>query len=118
MSGLTTHVLDLVAGRPAAGVRVRLARYKGDLAVSVADAVTNEDGRLDHPLVAPDDFVAGVYELLFHVGDYFAADAPADGAAPRFLDVVPLRFGVDDPARHYHVPLLVTPWSFSTYRGS
>jgi len=77
---------------------------------------TNADGRTDEPLLQGDDLVRGVYELLFEVGDYFADVLPADG--PRFLDQVPIRFGVADPAMHYHVPLLASPWSYSTYRGS
>ena len=115
MSGLTTHVLDLVTGRAAAGVRVSVSRIDHGRSTHVADAVTNADGRVDKPLLAGEDFTAGIYEIAFHVGAYFG-QAPASGV--RFLDVVPLRFGVDDPSVHYHVPLLVTPWSYSTYRGS
>ena len=117
MSGLTTHVLDLVTGKPAAGVHITLSRLEHGRAHHITDAVTNSDGRLDKPMIEPEAFVVGVYELAFHVGDYFGDDP---GAKPglRFLDVVPLRFGVSDPTLHYHVPLLVTPWSFSTYRGS
>lgn len=117
MSGLTTHVLDLVSGKPAAGVRITLSRLADGRVHHLADAVTNADGRLDAPLIAPEAFTSGVYELAFHVGDYFG-DGPEAGSRLRFLDVVPLRFGVADPKLHYHVPLLVTPWSFSTYRGS
>ena len=102
---LTTHVLDLAAGRPAAGVAITLLR-EGEV---VARAVTNGDGRTDAPLL--DALEAGVYELRFAVGDYFGADE-------RFLDVVPVRFGVTDPSAHHHVPLLVAPGGYSTYRGS
>ena len=116
MAGLTTHVLDLVLGRPAAGVRVVVARVERDGARILAEIRTNADGRCDAPLVAADALKVGVYELLFHVGDYFGRGAPGD--PPPFLDVVPLRFGVADPTLHYHVPLLVTPWAYSTYRGS
>lgn len=102
MSGLTTHVLDLARGRPAAGVAIELAR--GDAVV--ARAVTGEDGRAR----LLDALEAGGYELRFAVGDYFGSAA--------FLDVVPVRFGVVDPSEHHHVPLLVAPGGYSTYRGS
>jgi hydroxyisourate hydrolase len=107
---LTTHVLDTAAGRPAAGVRVELWRG-GAL---VAGAVTNADGRTDAPLA--DALEAGGYELRFAVGPYFAASGLA--SEPPFLDVVPVAFGVADPDAHHHVPLLVSPWAYSTYRGS
>jgi hydroxyisourate hydrolase len=103
---LTTHVLDTARGRPAAGVEVELWR-DGRL---VTSAITNEDGRCDAPLVEDGALREGEYELRFAVGAYFG-DAS-------FLDVVPVRFRVADPAQRYHVPLLVTPWSYSTYRGS
>jgi 5-hydroxyisourate hydrolase len=109
---LTTHVLDVGRGRPAAGVRVELWR-DGAL---VASAVTNRDGRVDAPLVAPGGLEVGVYELRFAVGAYFGGGD--DAAGPPFLDVVPVRFGVTDVEAGHHVPLLVTPWSYSTYRGS
>jgi 5-hydroxyisourate hydrolase len=99
---LSTHVLDLAAGRPAAGVAVTVAR--GDAVV--ASAVTGSDGRA----ALLDALEAGEYELRFAVGDYFGADG--------FLDVVPVRFSVRDPATHHHVPLLVAPGGYSTYRGS
>lgn len=100
---LTTHVLDTARGRPAAGVAIELARG-GKV---VASAVTNADGRLDEPFAGIE---AGEYELTFAVGDYFGERA--------FLDRVPVRFRIADPEAHYHVPLLVSPWSYSTYRGS
>ena len=102
---LTTHVLDLAAGRPAAGVAITLLRGEDVLAT----AVTNADGRTDAPLL--ERLEAGEYELRFAVGDYF-------GGESRFLDVVPVRFGVSDPDAHHHVPLLVAPGGYSTYRGS
>jgi 5-hydroxyisourate hydrolase len=102
---LTTHVLDVARGRPAAGVAIELVR--GDEVV--ATAVTNADGRTDAPLL--EELEAGEYELRFAVGDYFGGEA-------RFLDVVPVRFGVSDPDAHHHVPLLVAPGGYSTYRGS
>lgn len=110
---LTTHVLDTAAGRPAAGVTVELSR-DGAL---LATAVTNADGRCDAPLLAGPDLVAGIYELRFHVGAYFRAAGVAL-PDPAFLDVVPVRFGIAGAAAHYHVPLLVSPYGYSTYRGS
>jgi 5-hydroxyisourate hydrolase len=104
---LTTHVLDLSRGRPAAGVAITLARGEQVLAT----AVTNADGRTDAPLL--DRLEQGVYELRFAVGEYFAGEPE-----PPFLDVVPVRFGVSDPDAHHHVPLLVAPGGYSTYRGS
>ncbi len=114
---LTTHVLDTAAGRPAAGVRIELSR-DGE---TLRDTVTNDDGRADGPLLAGADFTPGVYELAFHVGDYFRAQANArerNIPEPPFLDVVPVRFGVSQADRHYHVPLLISPFGYSTYRGS
>ncbi len=114
MGRLTTHVLDTASGRPAAGVAVRLARV-GE-AEALAAAVTNRDGRTDQPLLSG-PLPPGPYELTFAVADYFRAS----GAAlphPPFLDVIPVRFAVADPDGHYHVPLLVSPWSYATYRGS
>jgi 5-hydroxyisourate hydrolase len=106
---LTTHVLDVARGRPAAGVAITLSRVSdGEV---LARAVTNADGRTGAPLAAA--LPAGEYELVFAVGDYFGR-----GADPPFLDRVPVRFGIADPDAHYHVPLLVSPWAYSTYRGS
>jgi 5-hydroxyisourate hydrolase/2-oxo-4-hydroxy-4-carboxy-5-ureidoimidazoline decarboxylase len=109
---LTTHVLDVSRGRPAAGVAIEL--WRDDRLVRAV--TTNADGRTDAPLLGAGELSAGVYELRFAVGAYFAEDG-GDGGVP-FLDVVPVRFGVDDPDGRYHVPLLVSPWSYSTYRGS
>jgi 5-hydroxyisourate hydrolase len=109
---LTTHVLDTAHGCPAAGVKVAIYRDNKLIAASV----TNADGRLDKPAIAEADFSRGTYRLEFSVGDYFAARGHPD--ARRFLDVVPVAFVVDDPSRNYHVPLLVSPWAYSTYRGS
>jgi len=118
MSGyLTTHVLDLAQGRPAAGMRVELWRLADDGARTwLTTAVTNDDGRVDAPLLAEDTIRTGTYELIFDVGSYFAAQGL--GASPPFLSSVPVRFTIADPDAHYHVPLLVTPWAYSTYRGS
>jgi hydroxyisourate hydrolase len=113
---LTTHVLDLVAGRPAAGLRIELRRIDPAPAV-LKSAVTNADGRTDAPLLGPSEMAAGTYQLEFNVGEYFAKKAGAQSKVP-FLGVVPVRFGIDDPAGSYHVPLLVTPWAYNTYRGS
>lgn len=119
MGRLSTHVLDVVAGGPARGVAVELRRLAPDGAAErVGRAVTNADGRTDAPLLAGGDLRAGTYELVFHVGDYFRARGAPGLAEPPFLDRVPIQFGVADPDGHYHVPLLVSPWSYSTYRGS
>jgi len=115
MGRLTTHVLDTAAGKPAAGLRVELYRHDG-APVAIASAVTNADGRLDAPLLDGAAFRPGRYELIFHVGDYFRARGTAL-PDPAFLDTVPLRFGMAEDA-HYHVPLLVSPYGYSTYRGS
>lgn len=114
MGRLTTHVLDTASGKPAAGVRVVLRR-DGD-AAAIVEAVTNADGRVDKPLLEGAAFKSGRYELTFHVGDYFRARGTAL-ADPPFIDVVPLRFAMAEDA-HYHVPLLVSPYGYSTYRGS
>ena len=114
MSGrLTTHVLDTARGVPAAGVLIELRRDTHLLKTTR----TNADGRTDEPLLAGEALEAGGYEIVFHVGDYFADAGIAAGNVP-FLDVVPVRFGIADAGAHYHVPLLVSPWSYSTYRGS
>jgi len=115
---LSTHVLDTQAGRPAAGVNVELVELSAEGPERVvARAVTNPDGRTDSPLIANRPLPAGTYELRFAVGAYFRAQGHS-AIDPPFLDVVPVRFGIAEPEGHYHVPLLATPWSFSTYRGS
>jgi 5-hydroxyisourate hydrolase len=115
MRRITTHVLDTAAGRPAAGLKVVLTRLDGKAAV-VAEMMTNADGRCDRPLLDGADFAHGVYEIMFHVGDYFRRSGIMLPDPP-FLDLVPIRFGVAEDA-HYHVPLLVSPYAYSTYRGS
>ena len=110
MGRLTTHVLDTANGRPGAGIKVELFRIDGDAAKPVASTVTNKDGRTDKPLAEGDAFAAGTYQLVFHVGAYFKGEG--------FLDLVPIRFRITDAAAHYHVPLLCSPWSYTTYRGS
>lgn len=117
MGRLSTHVLDTVNGRPAAGVAIELFRLDGDRREPVASAATNADGRTDAPLMTGDAFRTGAYELVFRVGPYFRS-LGTKTADPPFLDVVPIRFQIAEPDGHYHVPLLVSPWSYSTYRGS
>lgn len=113
---LTTHVLDTARGCPAAGMRITLYSLSGEGKRALATAVTNADGRTDTPILPQQEFAPGIYELLFHVGDYHAATGQVSGDLP-FLDTVPVRFGMAEEA-HYHVPLLVSPYSYSTYRGS
>ena len=118
MAGLTTHVLDISCGQPAEGVRVELYELAGGSDRKlIADVMTNADGRTDEPLMSADQARAGQFELIFHAGDYFRRRR-TELADPLFLDIIPIRFGVADPQAHYHVPLLVSPWSYSTYRGS
>jgi 5-hydroxyisourate hydrolase len=118
---LTTHVLDTARGRPAAGLRIELFRIDGGDGGEggrrrLGEAVTNADGRTDAPILPEAEFATGTYELVFHCGAYLdAAGTPPE--APRFLDAVPLRFGMSEEA-HYHVPLLLSPFGYSTYRGS
>jgi 5-hydroxyisourate hydrolase len=117
MGKLTTHVLDTAHGKPGAGIRVELFRIDGDTRTRLADTQTNADGRCDAPLLEGDALIAGRYELVFYTGPYFAASGVMLPEPP-FVDDVALRFGVADAHAHYHVPLLVSPWSYSTYRGS
>lgn len=117
MGRLSTHVLDTAAGHPAAGMAYRLERLEGDQRIALLDGVTNADGRTDAPLLSGPELLAGVYELTFAAAAYFRA-AGCTLPEPPFLDEVVLRFGIADPEGHYHVPLLVSPWSYSTYRGS
>jgi 5-hydroxyisourate hydrolase len=114
---LTTHVLDTMSGQPGAGIHVELFRIEGEARRLIARLTTNDDGRTPEPLIAGPDLVSGTYELVFHVGDYFRARGIVL-TDPAFLDRVPVRFGIGDPALHYHVPLLVSPYGYSTYRGS
>ena len=118
MGRLSTHVLDTTRGAPGAGVAVEVLRLEpGGAWRSLKTTRTNADGRTDEPLLAGEAFVAGVYMLSFAVGDYFKAKG-APTSDPPFLDIVPLRFSVADASANFHVPLVVTPWSYSTYRGS
>jgi 5-hydroxyisourate hydrolase len=113
---LSTHVLDLVQGRPAADVAIDLEVLDQGSWRHLKQVRTNPDGRTDRPLLTGSELRTGTYMLTFHVGDYFARRAPA--GEPPFLDLVPLRFAIAEPETDYHVPLLATPWSYSTYRGS
>jgi 5-hydroxyisourate hydrolase len=117
MGRLSTHVLDTANGLPARGVAVELFVLEGDARRSVVRTVTNADGRTDAPLMAGEAFRTGTYELIFEAGAYFKSLGIAT-ADPPFLDIVPIRFSIAEPDGHYHVPLLVSPWSYSTYRGS
>ncbi|MFO1166787.1 MAG: hydroxyisourate hydrolase [Rhodoblastus sp.] len=118
MGRLSTHVLDIQAGRPAANVALELVRIgKDGHATPVKTTTTNADGRTDAPLLSGDEMQTGVYEIRFHAGDYFR-EAGQKLPEPAFVDVVPIRFGIANTEGHYHVPLLVSPWAFSTYRGS
>jgi 5-hydroxyisourate hydrolase len=115
MGRLTTHVLDIANGRPGAAIRIEL--YRPGRSEVIASAVTNADGRCENPLLEKQDFVAGEYELVFHAGEYFNSLGQEDGEH-RFLDRVVIRFGINEKDQHYHVPLLLSPYGYSTYRGS
>lgn len=117
MGRLTTHVLDTAKGSPGHGIRIEVFRLTPGSRESLKDVVTNADGRCDAPILEGENFPAGEYELVFHVGDYLVGQA-VPGESPRFLDTIPLRFGVADASQHYHVPLLLSPYGYSTYRGS
>jgi len=108
--------LDTALGSPASGLKIELFRL-GEARHLLRTVTTNADGRVDNPILEGDEFTAGVYELCFHAGDYLRA-ANADLPDPLFLDVIPLRFGIASPVQHYHVPLLLSPFGYSTYRGS
>ncbi len=116
MGRLTTHVLDTAAGRPAAGMKIELYRLDSER-VLIRSVVTNSDGRVDGALLEGEAFSKGVYELVFHAGDYLSR-AGAGLPDPLFLDIIPIRFGIAEPGQHYHVPLLISPFGYSTYRGS
>ena len=116
MTKLTTHVLDVYSGKPGKGILVELFYINNSERKKINSIKLNDDGRANSPLVEGEMFVKGKYELVFYIGDYFknissVSDVP-------FLDDVIIRFGISDPSEHYHVPLLVSPWSYSTYRGS
>ncbi len=117
MGKLTTHVLDTMNGCPAAGMPVRLFRLNGDLVVPLGQVVLNHDGRTDAPLLDDTTFAAGRYRLVFEVATYFRSRGVALPEPP-FLDAVPVEFGLSGTEPHCHVPLLTSPWAYSTYRGS
>jgi 5-hydroxyisourate hydrolase len=117
MGRLTTHVLDTARGRPAAGMEIWLYRIAGQSHRKILQTVTNADGRTDAPLLAGEALKDGRYELVFHAGDWLREQGLATGET-LFLDQIPIRFGIADAAAHYHVPLLVSPFAYSTYRGS
>lgn len=117
MGKLSTHVLDTMHGTPAQGVAIDLYALDGDSRNHILQAHTNADGRCDQPLLQGASLRAGRYELVFHVGEYFSGKGVAL-PDPSFLDQVTINFGVADAEQNYHVPLVVTPWSYSTYRGS
>lgn len=117
MGRLSTHVLDTVNGRPAARVRIELYTDSGSGRTLIKSITTNADGRTDEPLLSGEAFRPGSYEIHFHLGAYFR-DLGVQTAEPPFLDIVPVRFHVAEPDGYYHVPLLASPWSYSTYRGS
>ncbi|WP_166366645.1 hydroxyisourate hydrolase [Pseudomonas akapageensis] len=117
MGRLTTHVLDAAHGCPGSSIKVELYRVEGQQLELVATALTNSDGRCDAPLLQGDDYRSGVYQLQFAAGDYYRAKG-VQLPEQAFLDVVVLRFGISAEQDHYHVPLLISPYSYSTYRGS
>jgi 5-hydroxyisourate hydrolase len=114
---LTTHVLDTARGKPAAGLVIELVRIEGIDHHLIKTVSTNGDGRVDAPLLSGADLIQGVYELRFHAGDYLRSTGD-DLPDPAFLDVIPIRFGIADTSAHYHVPLLISAYGYSTYRGS
>ncbi|TNF17859.1 MAG: hydroxyisourate hydrolase [Rhodobacteraceae bacterium] len=118
MSGyLTTHVLDTARGCPAEGIKIALYRVSGNSHKKIAETVTNDDGRTDAPILPAEEFKPGTYELVFFAGDYLRSTGQVSEEV-LFLDAIPLRFGMDDAEAHYHVPLLLSPFGYSTYRGS
>jgi 5-hydroxyisourate hydrolase len=116
MGRLTTHVLDTARGMPAAGMRIRLLRGAGSQAVQLKTFLANADGRTEAPLLEGNEMIADTWQIVFHVGEYFRGMGHPD--AGRFLNEVPIVFVIDEPGARYHVPLLVSPWSYSTYKGS
>ena len=114
MGKLTTHVLDTARGKPGAGIALELCVLDGKNWTVLKTVKTNTDGRTDSPLLEGAALRTGTYQLLFHIGAYFRAN----GMAAEFIDVVPIRFAIADATAHYHVPLLCSPWSYTTYRGS
>ena len=116
MTKLTTHVLDVFSGKPGKGIKVELFFLNGEKREKINSIILNSDGRSDKPLVENETFKNGKYELIFYIGDYFKKITTLDEI--QFLDDVVVRFGISNNKENYHVPLLVSPWSYSTYRGS
>ena len=116
MTKLTTHVLDVFSGKPGKGIKVELFFFNGEKREKINSIILNSDGRSDKPLVENETFKNGKYELIFYIGDYFKKITNLDEL--QFLDDVVVRFGISNNKENYHVPLLVSPWSYSTYRGS
>ena len=116
MTKLTTHVLDIFSGKPGKGIKVDLYYIQNNKKEKLNSVILNNDGRADNPLIEGSDFKEGQYELIFFVGDYFKKLTNLPKTP--FLDEVVIKFGISNPSEHYHVPLLVSPWSYSTYRGS
>ena len=116
MTKLTTHVLDIFSGKPGKGIKVELFFFNGEKREKINSIILNSDGRSDKPLVENETFKSGKYELIFYIGDYFKKITNLDEL--QFLDDVVVRFGISNNKENYHVPLLVSPWSYSTYRGS
>ena len=116
MTKLTTHVLDIYSGKPGMGIKVDLYHIQNNKREKLKSVTLNNDGRADNPLIEGSDFKEAQYELIFFVGDYFKKITEVPKIP--FLDDVVIRFGISNPKEHYHVPLLVSPWSYSTYRGS
>lgn len=117
MGRLTTHVLDTANGQPGHGIVIDVFYLSGGERQLLITVTTNRDGRCDAPILEGDALIAGEYELVFHAGDYLRKQG-LEADEPRFLDVIPLRFGVANANQHYHVPLLLSPYGYSTYRGS
>tara|TARA_Y100001970_G_scaffold173346_1_gene211792 strand:+ start:36 stop:386 length:351 start_codon:yes stop_codon:yes gene_type:complete len=116
MTKLTTHVLDIYSGKPGSGIAVELFSVNNNEKKKINSVKLNSDGRSEKPLVEGENFKEGKYELIFYVGDYFKKINNTDNIP--FLDDVVIKFGISNPKEHYHIPLLVSPWSYSTYRGS
>ena len=116
MAGLSTHILDTSTGKPAANVKIEL--FEGDSPNPVVTSHSNSDGRTDAPLIATGNLRKGIYQLHFHAGDYLRTNKIDNLPSVPFLDVVVIRFGIDNTDQHYHVPLLFSPYGYSTYRGS
>ena len=117
MGFVTTHVLDTVSGVPASGMKLEVWEHTDQGVILINSGITNADGRMDQPIIGKEVMKCGTYELRFHVCDYFSA-LGVELPKPAFLNVVPIVFGIADTDSHYHVPLLVSPYSYSTYRGS